>query len=49
MITGVNPAGDGVHKQLHIPNILVGGMGDVNVNIPPILLRTFEYSRPVGP
>jgi len=30
----------------HIPpNILVGG--DVNGNIPPILLRTFGYSRPL--
>ena len=29
----------------HPPNILVGG--DVNGNIPPILLRTFGYSRPI--
>ena len=29
----------------HPPNILVGG--DVNGNIPPILLRTFGYSRPL--
>ena len=29
----------------HIPNILVGR--DVNGNIPPILLRTFGYSRPI--
>ena len=28
----------------HPPNILVGG---VNGNIPPILLRTFGYSRPI--
>ena len=37
--TGVNPAAD------TSPNILVGG--DVNENIPPILLRTFGYSRPI--
>ena len=30
----------------HTPNILVGG-GDVNGNIPPTLLRTFGYSRPI--
>jgi len=30
----------------HPPNILVGG-GDVNGNIPPILVRTFRYSRPI--
>ena len=29
----------------HPPNILVGG--DVNGNIPPILLRTFGYSRSI--
>jgi len=29
----------------HPPNILVGG--DVNGNIPPILLHTFGYSRPL--
>jgi len=38
-ITGVNPAGD------TSPNILVGG--DVSGNIPPILLHTFGYSRPI--
>jgi len=40
--TGVNPAGDARDTS---PNILAG---DVNGNIPPpILLRTFGYSRPI--
>jgi len=42
LATGVNPAGDAGDTS---PNILVGG--DVNGNIPPILLRTFGYSRPI--
>ena len=41
ILTGVNPAGDAGDTS---PNILVG---DVNGNIPPILLRTFGYSRPI--
>ena len=40
--TGVNPTGDAGDTS---PNILVGV--DVNGNIPPILLRTFGYSRPI--
>jgi len=37
--TGVNPAGDTSPQYF--------GWGDVNGNIPPILLRTFGYSRPI--
>jgi len=37
--TGVNPAGD--------TSLQYFGWGDVNGNIPPILLRTFGYSRPI--
>jgi len=40
--TGVNPGEDAGDTSL---NILFGG--DVNGNIPPILLRTFGYSRPI--
>ena len=40
--TGVNPAGDAGDTS---PNILVGG--NVNGNIPSILIRTFGYSRPI--
>jgi len=40
--TGVNPAGDAGDTS---PNIF--SWGDVNWNIPPILLRTFGYSRPI--
>jgi len=40
--TGVNPAGNAGDTS---PNFLVGG--DVNGNIPPILLRTFGYSRTI--
>ena len=43
-VTGVNAAGDAGDTSPP-PNILVGG--DVNGNIPPILLRTFGYSRPL--
>ena len=43
MYTGINPAGDAGDTS---PNILV--RGDVNGNtLPPILLRTFGYSRPI--
>jgi len=40
--TGVNPVGDAGDTS---PNFLVGG--EVNGNIPPILLRTFGYSRTI--
>ena len=40
--TGVNPAGDVGDTS---PQYF--GWGDVNGNIPPILLRTFGYSRPI--
>jgi len=40
--TGVNPAGDAGDTS---PQYF--GWGDVNGNIPPILLRTFGYSRPI--
>ena len=40
--TGVNPAGDvGDTSQIF-------WLGGVNGNIPPILLRTFGYSRPIS-
>ena len=39
--TGVNPAGDAGDTS---PNILVGGR---QREYPPILLRTFGYSRPI--
>ena len=42
VITGVNPAGDAGDTS---PQYF--GWGDVNGNIPPILLRTFGYSRPI--
>ena len=41
--TGVNPAGDA--GDTSPPPIF--WLGDVNGNIPPILLRTFGYSRPI--
>jgi len=41
--TGVNPAGDAGGTS---PKYF--GWGDVNGNIPPILLRTFGYSRPIS-
>ena len=41
--TGVNPAKDA--GDTSPPIFFVGG--DVNGNIPPILLRTFGYSRPI--
>jgi len=40
-ITGVNPAGDAGDTSP------IFWLGDVNGNIPPILLRTFGYSRPI--
>jgi len=40
--TGVNPAGDAGDTS---PNILVGG--GRQRKYPPILLRTFGYSRPI--
>ena len=40
--TGVNPAGDAGDTS---PQFF--GWGDVNGNIPPILLRTFGYSRTI--
>ena len=40
--TGVNAAGDAGDTS---PQYF--GWGDVNGNIPPILLRTFGYSRPL--
>ena len=40
--TGVNPAGDAGDTS---PQYF--GWGDVNGNIPPILLCTFGYSRPI--
>ena len=40
--SSVNPAGDAGDTS---PHFLVGG--DVNGNIPPILLRTFGYSRTI--
>jgi len=40
--TGVNPAGDAGDTS---PNILVGGTS--TAISPPILLRTFGYSRPI--
>ena len=39
--TGVNPAGDARDTSP------IFWLGDVNGNIPPILLRTFGYSRPI--
>jgi len=42
MPTGVNPAGDAGDTS---PQFFV--WGDVNGNIPPILLHTFGYSRPI--
>ena len=39
--TGVNPAGDAGDTSP------IFWLGDVNGNIPPILLRTFGYSRPI--
>ena len=40
--TGVNPAGDAGDTSP-----IFFGWGDVNGNIPPILLRTFGYSRTI--
>ena len=39
--TGVNPAGDAGDTSP------IFWLGDVNGNIPPILLRAFGYSRPI--
>ena len=43
LYTGVNPAGDA--RDTSPPQYF--GWGNVNGNIPPILLRTFGYSRPI--